>query len=61
MKKISDDIGIIKNELYELREEIDSLRVVKPGYMKKIKSIEKKGKFRTFSSINELRKAIENV
>ena len=28
LKRISEDIGIIKNELYELREEIDSLRLV---------------------------------
>ena len=61
LKKISEDIGIIKSELYELREEIDSLKLVKPGYLRKIKNIEKKGKFKTFSSINELRKEIENV
>ncbi|MFA4820350.1 MAG: hypothetical protein WC613_05345 [Candidatus Aenigmatarchaeota archaeon] len=61
LKKISEDIGIIKNELYELREEIDSLKFVKPSYLKKIKNIENKGKFRTFSDVNELRKAIENV
>lgn len=61
LKKISEDIGIIKNELYELREEIDSLRLVRPSYLKKIKNIEKKGKFKTFSSVNELRKEIENV
>lgn len=61
LKKISEDIGIIKNELYELREEIDSLKLVKSSYLKKIKNIEKNGKFRAFSDVNELRKAIENV
>ncbi|HLC76797.1 MAG TPA: hypothetical protein VJH04_01190 [archaeon] len=61
LRKMSKDMDIIKNELYELREEIDSLKLVKPGYLKKIKNIEKNGKFKTFSDINDLRKSIENV
>ena len=61
LKKISSDIALIKNELYDLREEIDSLRIVKPSYIKKINKIKKKGNFRTYSNVEELRKAIENV
>ena len=61
LQKISNDLEFIKNEVAELREEIDSLREVRPSYIKKLQKIEKRSKFRTYSSVDELRKAIENV
>ena len=61
LKKMAEDIGTIKSELIDLREEIDSLREVKSSYAKKLKNIEKRDKFHTYSSVEEFRKAIENV
>lgn len=61
LEKISEDLELIKNEVAELREEIDSLRAVRPEYIKKLRKIEKRGKFTTYSSVAELRKEIENV
>ncbi len=34
---------------------------IKPEYLKKLEKIEKDGKFRTFHSVEELRKSIENA
>jgi len=61
LKSISDDLNFIKNELISLREEIDSLKEIRPEYIKKVEALDKSGKFTSFSSVSDLRKAIEHV
>ena len=60
--RISEDLKFIREELAELKEEVNDLRdvelEVRPEYLAKLKKI-KEGTFKSFSSIDELRKDIE--
>ena len=62
LKQVVQDVQIIRQELAELKEEVSDLRdvelEVKPEYLQKLKKIDS-GKFKSFSSIDELRKEIE--
>ena len=58
---MAEDISSIKSEIKELKDEIYELREVKKSYIKKIKRLDKKGKFTSYKNITQLRKEIENV
>lgn len=63
--KIQKDLEFIKTKLIVIDNEIEDisndLHEVRPEYIKKIKTLDKKGKFSPFSSANELRSEIEDV
>ena len=63
LEKIANDMDFLKEQIMEMRKEVNEigmdLHVLRPEYRKKIKKIEKEGKFKTYSSINELKKSIE--
>lgn len=62
LKQVAEDVRLIREELIELKEEVNDLRdidlEVRPEYLAKLKKIDS-GKFKRFSSIAELRKEIE--
>lgn len=62
LKQVVEDVRIIRQELTALREEVSDLRdvelEVKPEYLQKLKKVDS-GKFKRFSSIDELRKETE--
>lgn len=49
----------IKERLEHIETRMRDLFEVRPEYLKKLEGIEKRGKFRRYSNIGELRKAIE--
>ena len=62
LKQVAEDVRIIRQELSQLKEEVNDLRdielEVRPEYLAKLRKIDV-GKFKRFSSIDELRKEIE--
>ncbi len=62
LTKIAEDVRLMRQELAELKEEVNDLRdgeyEVRPEYLEKLKKIDA-GKFKRFSSIEELRREIE--
>lgn len=61
LKKIKNDLEELKMAVEELKIAIDIEPEVRPEYIKKLRRIEKDGKFIGFDSINELRESIENA
>lgn len=63
LRQMQNDISFMKNKIIIMEEEIDAIsgdmHEVRPKYIKRIQEIEKKGKFRSFKSVDELKKAIE--
>lgn len=63
LKQMQNDISFMKNKIIIIEEEVDAIsgdmHEVRPEYIKRIREIEKKGKFRSFKNIDELKKAIE--
>lgn len=64
LEQLAKDVKMLKSEIAEIKMNVEELHYdahnVKPGYLRKLKKIEK-GKFKTYSDIKQLRKAIENV
>ncbi len=60
IKEIKKDLELLKKEVEELKIAIDIEPEVRPEYIKKLRRIEREGKFISFNSINELRESIEN-
>lgn len=62
LQQIAQDIRLMRQELSELKEEVNDLRDVeleaRPEYLEKLKKIET-GKFKRFSSVEDLRKQLE--
>jgi predicted RNase H-like nuclease (RuvC/YqgF family) len=58
---MAEDISSIKSEIKELKDEIYELRNVRKGYIKKLKRLDKKGKFTSYKNVKELRKEIEMI
>ena len=58
LKQIAQDVAFIKQRIISIEEEIDSIYRVRPKYLKKLSKIEK-GKFHSYSSVDELRKDLE--
>ena len=65
LAKIQKDLEFIKSKIIVIDNELEdisnNLHEVRPEYIKKIKQLEKKGKFSSFSSVDELRNEIEHV
>ena len=63
--KIQKDLEFIKSKLIVIDNEIEDisndLHKVRPEYIKKIRRLDKKGNFSSFSSVDELRNQIEHV
>lgn len=63
LAKIQKDLEFIKSKLIVIDNEIEDisndLHEVRPEYIKKIKTLDKRGKFSLFSSVDELRNEIE--
>ena len=63
LAQIANDLQFIKGELAELKEEVNDIRdreiELRPEYLEKLKKIDS-GDFKRFSSIEALRKEIEN-
>ncbi len=63
--KIQKDLEFIKTKLIVIDNEIEDisndLHEVRPEYIKKIKTLDKKGRFSSFPSVDELRNEIEHV
>ena len=63
--KIQKDLEFIKTKLIVIDNEIEDisndLHEVRPEYIKKIKTLDKKGRFSSFPSVDELRSEIEDV
>ncbi len=63
LKQMQNDISFMKQKIIVIEEEVDAIsgdiHEVRPEYIKRIQEIEKKGKFRSFKNIDELKKAIE--
>jgi len=62
LQQIADDVRLMRQEITELKEEVNDLRdvepEVRPEYLDKLKKIDS-GKFKKFSSIDDLRKQLE--
>ena len=62
LQQIAEDIRLIRQELVELKSDVNDLRdvelEVRPEYLAKLKKIDS-GNFKHFSSIADLRKEIE--
>lgn len=62
LQQIAQDIRLMRQELSELKEEVNDIRdvevEVRPEYLEKIKKIDS-GKFKRFSSVDDLRKQLE--
>jgi len=65
LKEIRDELFFLTKKVIIIEEEVDAissdLHLVRPEYVKKLKKIDKEGKFNSFKSIDELRNAIEAV
>jgi prefoldin subunit 5 len=65
LEQIANDVAFLKNQIIEIRVEINEINAdlheVRPEYKKKIEKILKEGKFENFSSVSELRREIEHV
>jgi hypothetical protein len=68
MKKLQTDIQYKKSQqvvVIIIEEEIDAissdLHTFRPEYIRKLKKIDKEGKFNSFKTIGELRNAIEAI
>ncbi len=63
LKEIRDELFFLKKKIIIIEEEVNEisndLHEVRPEYVKKLKQIEKEGKFHSFKNVEELRKAIE--
>ncbi len=63
-ERLVKDIKFVKDQIEEIKINIneihDDIHPVRPEYLRKLKRIEK-GKFKTYSSVDHLRKEIENV
>lgn len=63
--KIQKDLEFIKSKIIVIDNELEdisnNLHEVRPEYIKKIRRLDKKGKFSSFSSVDELRNEIEHV
>ncbi len=63
LQQIAADIRSIRQELIEIKEEVNDLRdlelEVRPEFLERLKRIDA-GKFTSFKSMLELRKEIEN-
>jgi hypothetical protein len=64
LKQLAEDVSFLKERVVEIQIDISEINAdlheVRPEYVKKIKRIDKKGKFKSFSGIKELKKDIEN-
>ncbi len=64
LKQIQSDLSFIKQKVSIIEEEVDAIsgdiHELRPEYVKKLQEIEKKGKFLSFKSVDELRKSIES-
>ena len=58
---IKRDINFLKKEIEELKIAVDIEPEIRPEYVKKLRGIEKEGKFVQFDSIVELRESIKNA
>lgn len=63
LKEIRDELFFLSKKVIIIEEEIDAIsndiHTVRPEYIKKLKKIDKEGKFISFKTIGELRNAIE--
>jgi len=62
LQQIAQDVRLMRQELSELKEEVNDLRdvelEVRTEYLDKLKKIDS-GKFKKFSSVEDLRKQLE--
>lgn len=62
LQQIAQDVRLIRQELSELKEEVNDLRdvevEVRPEFLEKLKMIDS-GNFKKFSSVDDLRKQLE--
>ncbi len=65
LKEIRDELFFLSKKVIIIEEEIEAIsndiHMVRPEYIKKLKKIEKEGKFNSFKTIGELRTAIEAI
>lgn len=64
LEEIAKDTKAIRNRLEDIRMHVSELEAdihpsVRHSYIRKLDRIEKKGKFKTYTSIKELKKNIE--
>lgn len=63
LERIVSDLDFLKKKIVVIEEEVDAIssdmHEVHPEYIKKLQQIEKNGKFRSFKTIDELRKTVE--
>lgn len=63
LKHIETDLVFIKHKIASMEDEIEAIssdmHKVRPGYVKKLQTIMKEGKFSSFKNISELRREIE--
>lgn len=63
LKEIRDELFFLSKKVIIIEEEIDAIsndiHTVRPEYIKKLKKIDKEGKFNSFKTIGDLRNAIE--
>ncbi len=64
LKRMQSDISFLRQKIVVIEEEIDAIsgdmHEVRPEYLRKIQKIQKEGKFRSFKSVDELRKLLES-
>ena len=65
LAKIQKDLEFIKSKIIVIDNELEDisndLHKVRPEYIKKIRRLDKKGNFSSFSSVDELSNEIEHV
>ncbi len=62
MRKLYEGIEFLKTQLIEIKQDVKEIKEeleLSPAEVKKIERIMEQGRFKTFSNIKELRKAIE--
>jgi len=61
LKEIKRDLELLKREVEELKIAVDIEPEVRPEYIRKLRNLEKNGKYsKTFSSVEELDKHIKS-
>jgi cob(I)alamin adenosyltransferase len=63
LERIAEDVSFIKAEIIVIKNEVEELKKeeIKPEYLKKLKNMERKGRFHQFKSIDDLKKVVEDV
>lgn len=62
VKKLYESIEFLKNQVIEIKKDVKEIKEeleLSPSEVRALEKIMERGKFKTFSGIDELRKAVE--